>query len=117
MLRWTARILSTLITLYWLVIGILSGLKESAPLNLESAIMALLILASAVFVLIAWFRERLGGLLLLLVGTAHSIFALFAAGHNHAMAIAISGLPYLILGGMFILSIRDPGQSAVQKST
>jgi hypothetical protein len=116
MIRWTARILASLVTLFWLLAGILSGLNEMEPLNLESAIMTLLILSSTAFVVIAWFRERLGGLLLLLVGVGHSVFALLVAGHNHAMAVAISGLPYLIFGAMFLLSARHSDKAVAQET-
>jgi hypothetical protein len=114
MLRWTARILATLVTLYWLLIGVLTGLHETAPLDLESAIMALLFITSTVFVLVAWVRERLGGILLLLVGSAHCIFAWIASGHNRLLAVAISGLPYLIFGGLFLLSARSSSGSVVK---
>ena len=103
-LRWIARILGTLVAGFWLVIGILSGLGEPKPWEPESLIMAGLMIASAMAVGTAWWRERRGGILVIACGVAHMVFALIASGHNHGFAMLISGGPYLLVGILFLLS-------------
>lgn len=105
-LRWISRIAGTLVAGFWLSMGILSAIFEREPWTVEGFIMASLIVASAVGVGLAWWRARLGGIVLLLVGVAHCIFALVEARHNVAFAVLISGVPYLIVGALFLLAWR-----------
>lgn len=106
--KWIARIIGSVFALFWLFIGVASGFDDPQPMNWESISMALLIGASAIGVIIAWFRERLGGVLLVFVGVAFSVFALISSGHNHLLAMMSSGFPYIIVGGLFLLSSRKP---------
>ncbi len=39
--------------------------------------------------------------------------AFFAAGHNHAFAMLISGGPYLLVGGLFLASQRKSKDSGI----
>ncbi len=106
--KWIARISGSIFALFWLFIGVVSRFNDPLPMNWESIVMALLIGVSAVGVIIAWFRERLGGALLVIIGIAHSTFALISSGHNHLLAMMISGVPYIIVGVLFLLSSRKP---------
>jgi hypothetical protein len=64
--------------------------------------MAILVLGTTIGILVAWKIERIGGLITLLFGIAHSIFALFASGHNHVLAMLISGGPFIVVGILFL---------------
>jgi hypothetical protein len=101
-LRRLARGIGTLFASMWLFIVIVSIFSESTSLDTESAIMATLIFSSIFGVLVAWFRELEGGIILLIVAIAHSIFALIVAGHNTGFAMLISGGPFFIVGTLFI---------------
>jgi len=68
--------------------------------------MAALISASTVGILIAWWREGIGGLILVVCGLSHGVFAYFAAGHNKALAVLISCVPFLLVGMLFLLIWR-----------
>ena len=57
-------------------------------------------------ILIAWWREGLGGAVLVTVAVAHSTFAYFAAGRNKPLAMLISGGPFLVTGILFLVSWR-----------
>ncbi|RMG45280.1 MAG: hypothetical protein D6723_18550 [Acidobacteria bacterium] len=52
--------------------------------------------------LIAWWKEGLGGLLLFACGIAGSMFAGMAAGRNKAMAMLVTGGPFVVAGFFFI---------------
>ena len=110
--RWIARITGSLVAAFWLFIGIVSGIGEPAPWPLESAILAALIIVSALGVLIAWWREGLGGLVIIGCAVANSVFAFFAAGHSRGMAILIAGGPWLVVGSLFLASWHRSRRSA-----
>jgi hypothetical protein len=101
-LRWLARGVGTLIASMWLFIVIMSILTESTELDTESTIMTILIFSSIFGVIVAWFRELEGGIILLVVAIAHSVFAFIVAGRNKSLAMLISGGPFFVIGSVFI---------------
>ena len=105
-IRWTARGLSIFVASVWVVMGIVPTFFEPPAWTFEDRMMAGLTTACLVSILIAWFREGVGGVLLILCGVAHSTFAYFAAGHNIPLAMAISGGPFVVLGVLFLLARR-----------
>jgi len=113
-LRWAARILGTLIASFWLFIVIVSIIIEPAlPRDPESIIMTALIFCSVIGVVIAWFSEIPGGIVLLVIAFAHSINAIFTAGHNKGLAVLIAGGPFLVISLLFLLSGRDSQKASV----
>jgi hypothetical protein len=102
-LRWIARIFGTLIVLFWLIVALAYGTLEPSELGAEDIMMAILVVGTTIGVLLAWKLERIGGIITLLFGIAHSIFALFASGHNHAFAMLISGGPFIVIGILFLI--------------
>lgn len=101
---WIARGLGALFAGFWLFIGVLQAFFGSDPWTVESTILATLMVASVLAVAAAWWREGVGGTLLILVGAAHCIFAYVAAGHNKLFAVLISGVPFLLVGILFLAS-------------
>lgn len=99
-----ARGLGVLLASFWVFIGILQAFGGSDPWTIESAVLAVLIVAAALAVAVAWWRPGVGGLLLILVGAAHCAFAWVAAGHNKLFAVAITGIPFLLVGVVFLAS-------------
>lgn len=47
-------------------------------------------------------------------GIAHSTFAFFAAGHNKALAVVISGGPFLLAGILFLVFWRSAARSRAE---
>jgi hypothetical protein len=56
-IRWIARGTGSLVAVFWLLMGVLSGIIEPGPWSLESAIMGGLIVTSALGVLVARWRR------------------------------------------------------------
>ena len=110
-MRRVARGVGSFVAAFWLFAGIGSGMAESGPMGLEDAIMAVLITSTVVGVAVAWWRERIGGTMLLVCAVAHSTFAYFAAGHNKGFAMLISGGPWLVVGLLFLASWRRSRRS------
>lgn len=67
----------------------------------------MLIVASALAILVAWWREGIGAILFILVGVAHCVFAFLVSGHNTLFAVFISGVPFLLVGILFLMSWRQ----------
>ncbi len=68
--------------------------------------MGILVFISSVGVTIAWFREGIGGLIVVIGGIVLSIFAYITAGHNKVLAMTSSGIPFLIAGILFLIYWR-----------
>ena len=94
-MRWIARGIGSLVVAFWLFMGITYDIVESRPWTLEDMMMAGLITTSALGVLIAWWREGIGGIILVICAAAHSTFAYVVAGHNKVFAYLLN-----IQGGM-----------------
>jgi hypothetical protein len=103
-LRWIARGLGTLSSAWWLFIGIAEAIFGREPWPLEGAMLSVLAGANAVGVAIAWWRERIGGTVLVIAGTALCAFAYVTAGHNKGFAVLVSGGPFLVTGILFLAS-------------
>ena len=101
-MRWIARGVGSSVVALWLFMGIAYDIVESRPWTLEDAIMAGLVITSALGVLIAWWREGIGGTILVICAAAHSTFAYVVAGHNKGFAMLISGGPFLLIGSLFL---------------
>jgi hypothetical protein len=56
-IRWIARGTGSLVAVFWLLMGVLSGISEPGQWSLELVIMGGLIVTSALDVLAAWWRR------------------------------------------------------------
>ena len=74
----------------------------------EGIAVTILAIANILGVVLAFRRERLGGMVLVATGLAFSIFAIFSAGRNHALAAAVSGGPFIVSGVLFLLASTNP---------
>jgi hypothetical protein len=109
-LRWLARGIGSTVTGLWLFIGVLHGIGDSEQWTWESTIITVLVAALALGVLIGWWREAIGGGVLVVVAMAFSAFAWVTAGHNKGFAILISGGPFLVAGILLLMSWRRTGK-------
>ncbi|MGD8815339.1 MAG: hypothetical protein PVI78_12775 [Anaerolineales bacterium] len=103
-IRWGARILGLIFVGLWLLISLMMVVVEGIGEGVEDRIMVVLILSSTIAFAVAWWYEGIGGMLLVIVGIAHSMFAFFSAGHNVGLAMLISGGPFLLAGALFLIA-------------
>ena len=103
-LRWLARGIGTLAAGFWLIVILITAFVGDEEFTFQSWILIILIIASAWSVVAAWGWELIGGACVLACGLAHAVFALISSGHNHALAVAVSGVPFLLSGSLFLLS-------------
>jgi len=105
-LRWTARLVASVLALTWLTFGVISTLAAGEPFTAESLAIATFGLVAIAGAVIAWRRERLGGSVLFLGGVAFAVFAYWSAGRNKPLAALFSGGPMLLAGALFWAAAR-----------
>ena len=107
-LMWFARIGGVIVSIFWLTSLFSSAIGESIEsqlsLTLEGILLLVLIVASTIGVGIAWKHPLTGGKITVISSLFLCIFAYFSAGHNKIFAVAVSGLPYFLVGVLFIQS-------------
>ncbi len=107
-LRWLARGLGTLAAAFWVVFGLIAhgvgDLISGVPLTLEGALLGALVIFAVVGVIIAWWKEGIGGTIMVMRGIDLCIFAYVTAGRNRGFAMAVSGGPFLVAGLLFLAS-------------
>jgi hypothetical protein len=115
-IRRIARGIGTFVAAYWLFIGIIGAVSGREPWTLESAMIASFIIVLVAAVITAWWREGVGGTILVVCGAAFSTFAYFTAGHNQAIAVLVSGAPFLVAGVLFLVSWRRSRRSEIRQN-
>jgi len=110
-IHWTARILGSISGAFWVLALTLStiveykkGVEPTPEANLEGTILGFLVAIVVIGVIIAWFREGIGGFITVIGAIALSIFSYISAGHNKIFAMLTSGIPFLIAGILFLIS-------------
>lgn len=107
-LMWFARIGGVIVSIFWLTSLFASAIGESVEaqlsLTLEGILLSVLIAASTIGVGISWKHPLTGGKITVISSLFLCIFAYFSAGHNKIFAVAVSGLPYFLVGVLFIQS-------------
>ena len=74
--------------------------------EIEGILLAVLVVIALAGSIVSWWRERLAGILLVLVSIGLGIHIGVCAGRNHFLAWLMVGLPYLVAGGLFLNSWR-----------
>jgi hypothetical protein len=107
-LMWGARIGGLTISVFWIISLVLNTIRESQGnafrLTLEGSLLALLVFSSSVAAVYAWIEPLSGGKFTIVSSLFLTIFAYFAAAQDRLMAVAISGLPYFLIGLLFVQS-------------
>ncbi len=114
-LMWGARIGGLTISGFWIVSLILNTIRESQGdafrLTLEGSLLTLLIISSSVAAVYAWINPLSGGKFTIVSSLFLTIFAYFSAAQDRLMAVAISGLPYFLIGLLFVQSQNVDGEN------
>ena len=106
-MRITGRVISLLVAGFFLAFLVGGAIDEALSEEVEAIEVAGIILAILVVVALAgsilsWWRERLAGILLVLVSIGLGIHIGIYAGRNYFLAWSMVGLPYLVAGGLLL---------------
>jgi len=55
-------------------------------------------------VIIAWWKEKIDGIIIVAAAASLCTFSYIEAGHNKILAMLFSGFPFLISGILFLIS-------------
>lgn len=107
-LLWVARVGGVIVSIAWIGFIIATGIGEhqggETIFTIRGILLAFLILTSAVGVAIAWKNPDLGGKVTIISSLFLCIFAYFSSGTNRFFAVTVSGLPFFLVGLLFLQS-------------
>jgi membrane protease YdiL (CAAX protease family) len=101
----TAKVIGSIAAAYWFVAvfgNLISG--DETGISLEGIILTVLVCIAIAGVLVAWMREKTGGVIVSIAALALCIFAYVTAGRNKGFAVLVSGAPFLLSGILFLLN-------------
>ena len=106
------RVLGTVLTAIWVFVflaglfGEDEGAVESDEATIEGVLLTVLGMAAITGFVLSFRRARQGGLLTFAAGCLLCVFAVLTAGRNHWLAVLVSGVPWMIVGGLTLLAAR-----------
>lgn len=107
-MRWTALIIGTLTTAFWMIILVDILLCDlvvgCVSVTWDMALLLFLVVASIASVTIAWRSESIGGPVLIFWGPAFTAIAYVTSRPHQAFSMLITGVPFLIAGILFMTS-------------
>jgi hypothetical protein len=113
--RWLARGIGTLAAAVWLLImlDILACdlLVGFVCLSWETVLLVVIAVFSMLSVIIAWWREGIGGCVMLVWGLTFTIIAYVTSRLQHVYSMLITGVPFIIAGFLFLVSWRFQEQA------
>lgn len=106
-MRRTGRIIGLVAAVFFLVILVGEAIGETLSeggelIETAGVLLAALSAVALAGCILSWWRERLAGILLVLVSIGLGIHIGAFAGRNHFLAWSMVGLPYLIAGGLLL---------------
>jgi hypothetical protein len=108
MIRWIARVISALVTAFWLMIMIINLLCECVvgyiSISWENTALVFLVASSTLSAILAWRKEGAGGLVMILWGIVFAIVACLTSRPYQMFSMLITGVPYVIAGSLFLAS-------------
>ncbi len=101
-MRWTGRILATLIAMIILLTVTAMMIGSDEPFVWESVAVVILFGSSVVAGALSWWKVKIAGYIYIFLAALFSIFVMFSAGRNHWMPIVMVGVPHLAVGLMLL---------------
>ncbi|MBU4314042.1 MAG: hypothetical protein KJ821_04535 [Actinobacteria bacterium] len=104
-IRWAARVIGITAGAFWVISLIASSIAEfGTPVPIEGFILAGLVAINVIGIITAWWKEKIGGIIIVTAAASLCTFSYIEAGHNKILALLISGFPFLISGILFLIS-------------
>jgi len=111
--RWLARGIGSPFAAFYVFMGLGSAFFDPEPVTAEGVMVAVLFSGGVLGVLIAWWREKIGELVLVVDAIVLAIFVYVTAGHNRVGAALLIPCPLLVSGVLFLMSWRKSVRPAV----
>lgn len=108
LLKWIARLGGLLISAAWIFSLVSSTVQDSIlgryQWSLEGGLLIVLIASSVIGVGVGWKDRVSGGKITVVASLFLTIFSYFSAGQNRLFAVALSGLPFFLVGMAYLQS-------------
>ena len=107
-MRLTGRIIGLFTAGFFLAFLIGEAISEAlaedweATIGVEGILLGILVAIALAGGIISWWRQRLGGILLILASIGLGIHIGIIAPRNHFLVWLVLGFPYLIAGGLIL---------------
>ncbi len=107
-MRWTGRVIGLFTAGFFLAFLIGEAISEvlaedwEATIGVEGILLGILVAIALAGCIISWWRQRIGGILLILASIGLGIHIGIIAPRNHFLVWLMLGLPYLIAGGLLL---------------
>ncbi len=110
---WTARVIGSLAGLFWMFSVVAQTIIEfGEPVIWEGYFIGSAVVILSAGVILSWFKEKAGGILLVAASLAFMLFSYLVAGHNKIFAALVSGFPFLVAGILFLISWKISSKPA-----
>ena len=110
-LLWVARIGGLIVSVSWVAFLIVTGIgvRQSGEVifTMRGILLGFLIITSTIGVGIAWKKPDLGGKVTIISSLFLCIFAYFSTESYRLFAVTISGVPFFLVGVLFIQSLTE----------
>ncbi len=104
---WIARMLGTVLAVYLVFSNVVALITNFMAWDFIAYASFAFIVICAVGVIVAWFKEKIGGIILVVSAVAVSIFSIIVGLNNPNFdfmdLIILVGLPFLIIGILFLV--------------
>ena len=104
---WIARILGSILAVYFVFTTVANLIMDFKTWDFVAYIFFTFTIIFAIGVIIAWFKEKIGGIILIAASVAGSIFSIIVGLNNPDFDlldfIILAGLPFLIVGILFLI--------------
>lgn len=112
-MRWTARILGFIPSFFFVLFVTGEGIPDLIDGKTDVIPIMIMILFSVAGYLIAWWKSRIGAVMMIFGGFVMAIYLLFLGGDGIGRIVASFSLPFIIPGAVFFLMKNiSPGKSA-----
>ena len=111
-MRWAGRVIGLGAAGFFLIALIVTATFDvlaegwEAIMDVEGILLGVLVAIALAGGIVSWWRERLAGILLVLIAIGFGTYSGEIAGRNHIIVGLMIGLPYLIAGVLLLYSWR-----------
>ena len=105
-MRWTARIIALGVAGFIIIMLVGEGFFKDVPFWTEGMLVVVIFGVALAGGILSWWRERLAGILLILVSIGWGIYLGLYGERAQLQAWLIMGLPFLVAGLLFLNSWR-----------
>ena len=102
--RWVSAIVGATFLFIFIGEGIIEAVTGENPPGIEGTILGALVIIGITGIVIAWWREGIGGTIVTIAAIALSVFAFVTAGRMKIIAVLFAGGPFLLVGILFLIS-------------